>query len=163
MNKFFLYYIDMFAVLTSILVAIVLTLITIRKSETPLRRVAPFFMFFGPSAILVHMSCHILEINYRAIGNIKAGKFIYDFRFYSLMLMAVVLIYCNQLLLKRIKKFIEGNSSSEVLKAIGMIVLVSLPTVPFTPIGSLPTMACIITLIALPFVKKQKATFAAFA
>lgn len=65
-------------------------------------------------------------------------------------------------ILERIKKFIEGNSSSEVLKAIGMIVLVSLPTIPFTPIGSLPTMACIITLIALPFVKKQKATVAAY-
>lgn len=152
----------MFAVLTSILAAIVLTVITIRKSEIPLRRVAPFFMFFGPSAILVHMSCHILKINYHAIENRRAGQFTYNFRFYSLMLMAVVLVYCNQLLLQRIKKFIEGNSSSEVLKAIGMIVFVRLPTVPFTSIGSLPTMACIITLIALPFVKKQKAPVAVF-
>lgn len=161
MNKFFLYYIDMVAVLVSVLVAIVLTVNTVRKSETPLRRLAPFFMFFGPSAILVHLSCHIIEISFHAFENIRAGKFTYNFRFYSLMLMAVALIYCNQLLLSKIKKFTEGSSSSEVLKAMGVIVLISLPTVPFTPIGALPTMACIITLVALPFVKRQKATLAA--
>jgi hypothetical protein len=35
------------------------------------------------------------------------------------------------------------------------IVLISAPTIYFTPIGSLPTMACIISLISLPFVHRK--------
>ncbi len=72
------------------------------------------------------------------------------------MLMAVVIIHCAGLLLQRIKDFLEGESFVVILKAMAMIIVVSAPTIPLNPIGCLPTIACIITLSALPFVKKKK-------
>jgi hypothetical protein len=156
MNSFFLYYVDLFAIVLSVVLAIILTTRTARNNEVPLRKVAAFFMFFGPSAIVVHLSFHILEISYHAVENIIAGSFEYNFRFYSLMLMAAIIIYFNRMLMKQIRNYLQGETLAEVMKTMTVIVFVSLPTVPFTPIGSLPTLACLITLTALPFVKKYK-------
>ena len=150
--------IDLMALIASVIAAVVVTIISVRKSEIALRPIAAFFMFFGPAAIFVHMSFHIGEINYQAIENIQKGSFSYNFRYYSLMLMAAAIVYCAGLLLQRIKRFLEGERSVAIFKAIAMTVVVSAPTIPFTPIGSLPTLACMITLCALPFVKMKRIT-----
>lgn len=146
--------IDIFALLVSAIVTIVLTTNMLRKTKYFIRPIPAFFMFFGPSTILVHMSCHIGEISFNAINNMISGTFKYDFRFYSLMLMTAVLVFCCGVLLQRIRKFLEENTYIEVLKVMAAIIFISAPTIPFTPIGSLPIIACLITISAMPFVKR---------
>jgi hypothetical protein len=148
--------IDLIALVASAIVAIILATTTIRKSVFPLRAVPAFFMFFGPAVIFVHMVFHTGNISYNTFQGIQLGTFTYNFRFYSLMLMGLVLIYSSATLLQRIKNFLVGGSYASVLKAMLMIFVVSAPTIPFTPIGSLPVIACIITLVAMPFVRKIK-------
>lgn len=148
--------IDIIALISSIFVAIVMSVISVRRSANVLRPIGAFFMFFGPAAIFVHMCFHIGQINVSAIDNIAKGTFKYDFRFYSLVLMPAALIYSAALLLQRIKRFLEGERYTVVLGAMVMITLISTPTIPFTPIGSLPILSCIITLCALPFAKSRK-------
>jgi hypothetical protein len=148
--------IDLLALIASAIVAIFLATTTIRKSIFSLRAIPAFFMFFGPAVIFVHMICHIGDISYNTFQGIKSGNFTYNFRFYSLMLMGVVLIYSSLLLLQQIKKFLVVGAYANVLKTMLMIFVVSAPTIPFTPIGSLPVIACIITLVAMPFVRKIK-------
>src|SRR6476646_1172495 len=97
--------IDIIALITSVIVAYIMSIITIRKSSITLRPKVTFFLFFGPAAILVHVGFHIGQINYNAIENIKKGTFTYDFRYYSLMLMAVTIIYCAGLLLQGLREF----------------------------------------------------------
>jgi len=150
MNNFFLYYVDVFALAASLVLAALLTMMVSRRTAAPLRLPAVFFLFFGPSAILIHMSCHILQISYNAVLSSLDGEFVYNFRFYSLMLMAGVIIYLNQQLLVRLKVFLEDGYFGPVLRVMFRIVLVSAPTIAFTLIGLLPTVACIISLAALP-------------
>jgi len=148
--------IDIIALITSVIVAYIMSIITIRKSSITLRPKVTFFLFFGPAAILVHVGFHIGQINYNAIENIKKGTFTYDFRYYSLMLMAVTIIYCAGLLLQGLREFLDGESSGKVLKSMAMIVVVSAPTIPLNLFGALPTRACLFTLLALPFAKLRK-------
>ena len=157
MQTFFLVYVDYVALFLSFVLAAFYTISIIRVNPMKIRSVAVFFMLFGPSAILVHMSAHIIEISYHAIINIIAGKFIYNFRFYSLILMAVVVIGCSAHFLKLLKKYcISKIKSKRLFETALVIVLLTAPTIPFTFIGSLPAMACTISLIALPFVRKKK-------
>jgi hypothetical protein len=51
-------------------------------------------------------------------------------------------------------------SNKPIYKTMAAICLVSLPTVFFTPIGSLPAMACLISLVALRFIKRKTAAVA---
>jgi hypothetical protein len=48
------------------------------------------------------------------------------------------------------------SSNKPIYKTMLAIAAVSLPTVFFTPIGSLPAMGCIISLISLRFLKRKK-------
>ncbi len=130
----------------------------VRKNKKQTRAVAAFFLLFGPSAIVAHMSFHLLEIGTTAILNGIDGTFTYNFRFYSLILMGVVITYLSFTLLQQgIAKCQSPRfSNRHLLKTMAFIVILSAPTIFFTPIGSLPTLACIISLVALPFVAKKK-------
>lgn len=158
MNQFFLYWVDLVALLLSLALSIALTIKAVRKNLLPIRPVAAFFLFFGPAAIVVHMSFHLAEIFYRAGVAAAEGTFAYNFRFYSLQLMGFVLTYLSVTLLREAfaKCSHRHFKNRYLLKTMGLVVLVSAPTIPFTPIGSLPTLACLISLAAFPFVHKRK-------
>lgn len=158
MNQFFLYWVDLTALLLSLGLGILLAVKAVKKSSYSIRPVAAFFLFFGPAAIVVHMSFHLLENIFRAGIAAKEGLFVYNFRFYSLVLMGVVLAYLSiELLQKALTKCLHRHSgNNNLFKTMAKIVLVSAPTILFTPIGSLPTLACIISLSALPFIYKKK-------
>lgn len=92
MNSFFLYWVDLAAMLISVVVALTFTIRYKKNSLQPLRSVPLFFLLFGPLVIIVHMGFHNLEIGYRAVQSSLAGNFHYTFRFYSLMLMGVLVL-----------------------------------------------------------------------
>jgi hypothetical protein len=147
--------IDIIALIVSAFVTLGITISTLQKPSVTLRPVVAFFMLFGPAVIVVHMIFHIGSINFNTLEKIKQGSFTYDFRYYSLMLMAVAIAYCAGVLLQRIKRFFEGESYKPILKAVATTIFVSAPIIPINPIGALPTIACLITLSAVPFVKKK--------
>lgn len=148
--------IDIIALIVSALVALTITALSFRKSNVSIRPLGAFFMLFAPATIFVHMGCHIGEICLGAFENIKKGVFHYDFRFYSLMLMAVATLYCTSLLLQSMQRFFEGENYVIIIRPILMIFVVTAPTIPFTPIGALPLLSCLIALSALPFVRKKR-------
>jgi hypothetical protein len=157
MKQFFFNWADPIALLISFIIPLIIAIKVVKKSKKQARSVAAFFLLFGPSAIVAHMSFHLLEIGITAIINSLDGVFIYNFRFYSLMLMGVVITYLSFVLLQQgiAKCKTSRFRNRHLYKTMGFIVLLSAPTIFFTPIGSLPTMACIINLIALPFVHKK--------
>ena len=105
------------------------------------------------------MGFHNFEILYRAVVAGIEGKFTYSFRFYSLMLMGILVLWLSITFLKQSVRFYvwDNISKKSLLKTAGIIALVTVPTIPFTPIGSLPIMACFINLIASAFVQKSRA------
>jgi hypothetical protein len=152
-----MYWVDLFAMVISIAISINFLLKIKSKAIRPLRSLVLFFVVFGPVVIAVHMSLHIIEISYHAITNVFTGTFKYNFRFYSLQLMGALIFYLSIRFLGAWRYYLKTNTNrKQVLKAAGWIALISIPTIPFTPIGSLPTMACVISLVASIWVHKKQ-------
>lgn len=118
---------------------------------------SPVFVVFGASAIVAFMFGHLFENGTRAIQRVIEGNFVYDYRFYSLMLMGTVFISIGIYMLSQIKAWSLGDSQGKrnFLRAVFVIILLSAPTFPFTPIGLLPTIGCLISLAGLPFAVKR--------
>jgi hypothetical protein len=160
MNNFFVHWVDLTAMLLSIIAAVVLA-VKMRRNYA-VRGVAAFFLVLGPLVTGVHMFFHLLNITYNAIERFRIHAFTYDFRFYSLYLMAGVLSYLSVRLLRQSLYKCAGLQSSNrpIYKTMLAIAPVSLPTVAFTPIGSLPAFGCVVTLVALAFLKRNATSFA---
>ena len=62
MNQFFLYWVDLVALLLSLGLGAFLAFKVVKKSYLPVRPLAAFFLFFGPVTIAVHMCFHLSEI-----------------------------------------------------------------------------------------------------
>jgi hypothetical protein len=88
---------------------------------------------------------------------VVAGKFVYDFRFYSLILMGMVLLTLSVYLLRYITDFLKGvpDSRPNIVRTMLFIVAASAPAGFLTPIALMPTMGCAISMLALPFVVKK--------
>jgi hypothetical protein len=155
-----MYWVDLFAIVSSIAISIVFLLKIKTKTIRPIRSYVLFFVVFGPVVIAVHMSMHIIEISYHAITNAFTGTFKYNFRFYSLQLMGALILYLSIRFLGTWHSYLITNTNKkQVLKIAGWIALISIPTIPLTPIGSLPAMACVISLVASIWVHKKQPEF----
>ena len=156
MNTFFQHWVDLTAMLLSLAATIFIAFRLARKN--PVRSVAAFFLLFGPLVIGIHMFFHLFNITYNVTERIRVHSFIYDFRLYSLYLMGFLLGYLSLRLLRQgiYKCRVLGSSNTPIYKTMAAICLVSVPTVFFTPIGSLPAMACVISLVALRFLKRKR-------
>lgn len=154
---------DLVAMGASVIAALALTFVFYKKTNGRLRAVPFFFLLFGPMAIAVHMVMHFVGVGLVASRKMAAGTFTYDFRFYSLLLMAGVLAYLSiQLIrLSHPKQLGADDNGRKRLMTCGWLVLVAAPTIPFTFIGSLPVQAVVIHVVAAIFLfKKIKASTA---
>ncbi|RPD51340.1 hypothetical protein [Paracnuella aquatica] len=150
---------DLVAMGVSVVLAAVLAVAWYKKAASRVRAVPLFFVLFGPVAVAVHMAMHLVGVGIAASRKMAAGSFQYDFRFYSLLLMAGVLLYISLRLLQlsRPDYLVATIYRQQRLAACGWLVLVSVPTIPFTFIGSLPVQAVLIHLVAAYFVVKKTA------
>lgn len=153
-------YIDFIVLGLCIIFTLINTVRMIRRAKVPVRKVPAFFLIFGATSIAAFMGFgHLFEISFHAGERIAEGVFVFDFRFYSLILMGLLLLSLSNRMLNAINDWLQGkeSSSKSILKTVGLIVAVSAPTAVFTPIGYVPSIACTISLIFLPFtLKKQK-------
>jgi hypothetical protein len=158
MKHFFLHWVDLTAMLLSIAAAIYFA-VKLSRSH-PVRSLAAFFLLFGSLVTVVHMFFHLLNVSYNVVERIRINAFTYDFRLYSMYLMGGVLGYLSLRLLRQsvYKCTALQSSNRPMYKTMLAIGAVSLPTVPFTFIGSLPSMGCIVSLIALAFLKRKTAS-----
>ncbi len=143
--------IDIVALLSSIVLAIVISTFKVRKSAIPISAFPVFFMFLAPVTIIVHMFFHLAFVSYGIIQSITAHSFEYNFRTYSLYLMAGVLIYFSAQLINRLNLFLVTGAYTGALKAILAICLVSAPVILLNPFGLLPILVCMIALLAMRF------------
>ncbi len=159
MNQSLTRWADLLAIISAVVLALVLAVFYARKNRGLLRPVALFFLVFGPAVVGVHMVFHLFFTAYVAIGKAPGGSFAYDFRFYSLNLMGVLLGVLSYQMLRHSLELFTGKAKSRTrwLASCGWIVLVSAPTIPFTFIGSLPVQAVLVSLIASCFVRRKNA------
>ena len=161
MLSFYLTYIDQMVLGLCAIFTFINTIRLVRSATVPVRKVPAYFVVFGATAIATFLGAgHLFEISYSAIKRALAGTFVYDFRFYSLILMGMLLLSLSVQMLNHIRDWFRGVPESRIsaIKTALLIVLISAPTGVFTPIGYVPTIACAISLLSLPFAVKKSAT-----
>ncbi len=158
MITFYLNYIDQIVLALCAIFTFINTVRLVRNATVPVRKVPAYFVVFGATAIATFLGAgHLFEISYRAVERAMAGTFVYDFRFYSLILMGMLLLSLSVRMLGEIRDWFRGVSGSQgrAIKTALLIVLISAPTGVFTPIGYVPTIGCVISLLFFPFAVKK--------
>jgi hypothetical protein len=148
MNQFFELFGGPIAVLLSILSTIILSRRWKNHRSKNARRILVAALYWGPLFLMACMLLHIVQNAYRAIVSINE-KGVFNFYFYSLQLFGFVVGYQSYLLLKNCRQHVAGGKriNRKLLLSIGLIVLTTLPTFVFTPIGIIPTVVLFITFL----------------
>ena len=123
------------------------------------RKAALFGMVFFAMNPFINLWAHEFAIGIAAFSRWQRGLFVYDFRFYSLMLLGAVFIGLGGYLLARIGELSRGNSMARryIVRACLLQVLLSLPLFPLNPIGLMPALASLGVLTVLFFATRRTA------
>lgn len=157
MNEFVSKYIDLIALAFTVIMPLFITIQLKRKAGKKLRAVPVYFFVFGPSGILTFMFFHLFENIYRAIGAYITGSFQYNFKFYSLILLGVVVSYLGIQFLKACcNKCLNGKRANRsYFSQLLLILLFTLPLIPIIPIAAVPLICCAISLLGFAFVRRM--------
>lgn len=150
-------YIDGVVFLSGLLGAFALTFRFKKQAAMSLRAVPLFFATFGASMVVSSMAVgHLFENSYRAGVRAVTGSFVFDFHFYSIILMGTQILAFGLYMLFQLHLFTRGDGAAKK-RFILAALLLSAMTVPvffFRPIGLLPAVACAISLSGFFFVQK---------
>lgn len=157
MKQFFEQYADLTALVITLLLPIVFTIFIKRRSGRSSRALAVYFLFFGPSGILAFMFFHLAENSYHAATGVINGTFVYNFRFYSLIMFGLVLGSTGSVLLQRCLQKCTGKNSGNraVFQCMLLVLFINIPLIPIIPLAYVPLILCGISLLALPFARRK--------
>jgi hypothetical protein len=159
MIRFYLNHIDEIVLILCLLFTFINTIRLVRRATVSVRKVPAYFVVFGATAIATFIGGgHLFEISYRAIERAINGTFVYDYRFYSLILMGMVLLSLSIRMLREIGAWFRGipGSQRSAIRTALLIIIISAPTGVFTPIGYVPSIGCAITLLFFPFAVRKR-------
>src|SRR6476469_405497 len=148
MNHFF----ELFGGPIAVLLSIISTIVVSRRWKPDRARntrcILVGFLYWGPLFLMSCMLLHIFQNAYRAIVSFNETG-VFNFYYYSLQLFGFVVGYQSFLLLENCHTHAAGEIriDKKLLLSIGLIVLTTLPTYIFTPIGIIPSGILFITLL----------------
>jgi hypothetical protein len=154
---------QLFAYIDAIVLGLCLTLSSVftfkmaRKALMPVRKLPLFFVFLGSSLVFSAMCGHLFENSVRALMLAIQGDFVFGYPLYSRILMGVTFLSISGYMLHQTNRWLLGDrfAKTNLIKAAICLTLLTAPIVLFRPIGILPTIACIISMSALPFTVKR--------
>lgn len=157
MNKFFNQYADLTALCLTFLLPALFVWAVKRMAGKKVSAIPAWFLFFGPSGVMVFIFFHLFENSYRAIEGLIAGTFVYNFKFYSLILLGLVVGLSGYYFLRTcLEKCLQDQPANRsVFKAILLVVVICAPLIPITPISWAPIFCCGFSLIGLPFTRRE--------
>jgi hypothetical protein len=118
-----------------------------------------FAMVFFAMTPFINLWAHEFAIGIAAFLRWQKGLFVYDFRFYSLMLLGAVFIGLGGYLLALLGELSRGVATAprSIRRACLLQILCSLPLFPLNPIGLMPTLASLGVLAVLFFATRRTA------
>lgn len=130
-----------------------------RRRRAPEPSVGAIDLFCG-LVTLGLMALHLTAVIGRAIagkGFGGAAAFAYDFRFYSLLLMAVVIIIPGFVFVMHARRLTNGDRTAwkRALWASGALLLINVPLVPIQAFALSPALLATINLVSLWAGRKQ--------
>ena len=157
MNKFFREYVDLTALVIIFLMPLLLTVVIKRKTKKQTRAAAVYGLLFGPAGILTLMFFHLFENAYHAVDNAIAGTFVYNYHFYSMMLMGILLASVATFLIKACWQKCIGRTGSNrrIFLLMLLVAIVCLPLLPITSLSVVPVFCCLISLTGVYFVRRK--------
>lgn len=160
MTEFISKYIDLLALTASFLIPVFITIRLKQRADRQLRAIPLYLLMFGPSGILAFIFCHLFENTWRAVAAVISGSFHYDFRFYSLILLGVVVASLGVKLYSacRAKCLHESYPNKQYFVAVLLVLLFTTPLIPIITIALVPLICCGISLAGFPFVRRKNET-----
>jgi len=156
MNKFFAEYADFTAVILAFSLPLFFTIFVKLKTRKTTRAMAVYLLLFGPIGILSFIFFHLFENSYRAIVAAIAGTFVYDFHFYSLMLMGVVIaVVAYFSLVACLCKCLYGAGNKNIFLSMVLMVVICAPLLPVTPISAVPLICSVISFGGIFSVRRK--------
>jgi hypothetical protein len=130
-----------------------------RRAPGPLAAVGAIDLFCG-LVILGLMALHLAAVVGRAVSGQGFGgdaRFAYDFRFYSLLLLGVVIIIPGLVFALQARSLTEGDAGAwkRALWASGVLLLINVPLVPIQAFALDPALLATINIVALWAGRKQ--------
>lgn len=158
MDKFFEEYADLTAVILAFSLPLFLTIFIKLKTRRATRAMAVYLLLFGPLGTLSFIFFHLFENSYRAIMAALAGTFEYDFHFYSLILLGVVIaVTASFFLVACLRKCLYGFSNKNIFISIALVIAVCALLLPITLISAVPLICCVIALGGVFSVRRKSA------
>jgi hypothetical protein len=121
------------------------------------RKWAVFLLVFLAMNPFLNLWAHLTAISLVAWSKMERNVFVYNFHFYSLLLLGAVFILLSGLLLDRIGRLSqgEGRMKKQIIQ-IGLVqLLFSLPLFPINPIGLMPGIASVLIFALLPLANQK--------
>jgi len=130
-----------------------------RHRQAPEPAVGAIDLFCG-LVIVALMSLHLAAVIGRAFSGQGFGgeaRFAYDFRFYSLLLLGVVIIIPGLIFVMHARRLTEGDAGAwkRALWASGVLLLINIPLVQIQAFAPDPTLLAMINLVSLWAGRKQ--------
>ncbi|EMR01203.1 hypothetical protein [Cesiribacter andamanensis] len=116
-----------------------------------------FLLVFLAMYPLLSMLGHVLAIALISGMRLQNGSFVYDFRFYSLMLFGLTFMLLNGYLLNRIRPLSRGLwQVYPQLVAVSVVQLLLLaPSIPLNPMGLMPCLASLLLIGRLALARRK--------
>ena len=130
-----------------------------RRHRAPEPLVGAIALFCGLCTLGL-MALHLTAVVGRAISGKGFGgeaRFTYDFRFYSLLLLAVVIIIPGLVFVMHARRLTDSDATAwkRVLWASGALLLINVPLVPIQAFALDPALLATINLVSLWAGRKQ--------
>ncbi|MBD0259190.1 MAG: hypothetical protein ICV83_26020 [Cytophagales bacterium] len=153
-NKPFL---DVLMLVVSLLGTILFCRFLFRHPHFTGRKAALFAMVFFAMNPFLNLWAHEFAIGISAFVRWQQGLFVYDFRFYSLMLLGAVFIGLGGYLLAQLGALSRGVATARrsIRRACLLQMGCSLPLFPLNPIGLMPALASLGVLAVLFFASRR--------
>ncbi|KAA3438805.1 hypothetical protein [Rufibacter hautae] len=120
-----------------------------------------FLFVFLAQYTLLNICAHLVAVSVVAGIKMRAGSFVYDMRFYTLIQFGVLLALLNGYLFRGVRQVCLGKERrlKNMVVACCLQMLISFPLFPFNPLSLLPVMTSL-ALMLLLVVARRKSVYA---
>lgn len=135
--------------IASVFVITLIAYVRWRRSAPPLLFFIALSEYFAGALVAVLGANHLTAVVYSAIQRARQDRFVYDFRFYALLLLGVLLVTCGALATRFAVQLLEQRVVRASIASWLALLVINLPLVPIQRFAILFSVVAVIELLLL--------------